>query len=205
MYKHTSATPDWLYQQPALNVDALPSIKKELQKLFVLTKQFSLVPYTSTYMEIGDSVLIDQHCPILCKELQNLKLRDSLKVVAFISIVIDKYFPAHVDAKSEVALNIPLINCDGTYTVWYDGQVQSKEFDDYLIGVESARTAIEGDSDSLIEIDRCEANVPRWINVNMLHKPETTHNNFRVAASLRFDPEPLDHLGQLWPHLTVPK
>ena len=205
MYKHTNTTPDWLYQQPNLNVDTLPVIKKELQKVFALTKPFSLVPYTSTYMEIGNSELLEQHCPNLFTELRNLKLYNSLKVVAFISVVINKHFPAHVDVKSEVALNIPLINCDGTYTVWYNGQPQSKEFDNYLIGVESARNAMEADVDSLVEIDRCEANVPRWINVNVLHRPETTHDNFRVAASLRFDPEPLDEHGQLWPHLTVPK
>jgi hypothetical protein len=201
MYKHTNTTPDWLYQQPNLNVDTLPVIKKELQKVFALTKPFSLVPYTSTYMEIGNSELLEQHCPNLFTELRNLKLYNSLKVVAFISVVINKHFPAHVDVKSEVALNIPLINCDGTYTVWYNGQPQSKEFDNYLIGVESARNAMEADVDSLVEIDRCEANVPRWINVNVLHRPETTHDNFRVAASLRFDPEPLDENRNLWPHL----
>ena len=205
MYKYTNATPDWLYQQPNLSVDALPIIKKELLTLFELSKEFSLVPYTSTYMETGNNEFIDQYCPTLCKELKKLNLRDSLKVLAFISVVIDKHFPAHVDAESEVALNIPLINCDGTYTVWYDGQTQSKEFDDYLIGVESARTAIEGTADSLIEIDRCEANVPRWINVNVLHRPETQHDKLRVAASLRFDPEPLDNHRQLWSHLTVSK
>ena len=77
----------------------------------------------------------------------------------------------------------------------------SKEFDDYLIGADSARTAIQGEVNSLVEIGRCEANVPRWINVNVLHRPETTHNKFRVAASLRFDPEPLDENRNLWPHL----
>jgi hypothetical protein len=205
MYKFSAATPDWLHQQPNLSVDALPAIKKELLVLFELTKELTLVPYTSTYMEINKDEWVEQYCPTLCKELQRLKLRDSLKILAFVSVVIDKHFPAHVDAESEVALNIPLINCDNTYTVWYDGQTQSKEFDDYLIGIESARTAIEGTTDSLIEIDRCEANVPRWINVNVLHRPETQHDKFRVAASLRFDPEPLDNHGQLRSHLVVPK
>lgn len=204
MYKHTTATPDWLYHEANLDFTVLPAIQNELLKLLVITKKLSLVPYTSTYMGLAPSTLLEQDCPILFEELQRLKLRDSFKELAFISVVIDKHFPAHVDVKPEVALNIPLINGDGTYTVWYDGQPQSKEFDDYLIGVESARTAIIGTADSLIEIDRCEANVPRWINVNVLHRPETHHNKLRVAASLRFDPEPLDNHGQLWPHLVAP-
>ena len=203
MYKHTTATPDWLYHEANLDFTALSAIQKELLKLLVITKKLSLVPYTSTYMEINNNGWVDQYCPTLCKEFQRLKLQGSLKVLAFISVVTDKHFPAHVDGESEVALNIPLINCDGTYTVWYDGHLESKEFDDYLIGADSARTAIQGEANSLVEIDRCEANVPRWINVNVLHRPETTHNKFRVAASFRFDPEPLDNYGQLWPHLVA--
>jgi len=205
MYKHTTATPDWLYQQPNLNVDTLPAIKKELLILFELTKKLSLVPYTSTYMEISHIPWVEQYCPTLCKELQRLKLRDLLKVVAFVSVVIDKHYPAHVDVKAEVALNIPLINGDNTYTVWYDGQAYLRESDDYLIGVQCARNALTGDADSLVEIGRCEANVPRWINVNVLHRPETQHDQFRVAASLRFGPEPLDSCGQLWTHLVAPE
>ena len=37
--------------------------------------------------------------------------------------------------------------------------------------------------------------------MNVLHRPESTHANFRVAASLRFNPEPIDQYQQLWPHL----
>jgi hypothetical protein len=51
------------------------------------------------------------------------------------------------------------------------------------------------------EIGRCDASIPHWINVNMIHRPETTHDQFRVAASVRFDPEPVDETGELWPHL----
>jgi hypothetical protein len=206
MYKHTTATPDWLYQQPNLSVDTLPTIKKELEKLFVRSKKFSLVPYTSTYMEISNTKLVTLYCPTLYKELQKLKLQESLHTIAFISVIADKHFPAHVDAEYNVALNIPLINCEKTYTVWYDGLPVSKEnFEDYMVGAKAARTAVEGIADSLVEIGRCESNVPLWINVNAFHRPETHHNEFRVAASLRFDPEPLDEYGQLWPHLVKPK
>jgi hypothetical protein len=199
VFRYQSTTPTWLYQQPAFTTTMTSTIQKELKQLFFATKKFCLVPYTSTYMEFDDPLLVSKFCPQMSEELHRLGLQ--LKLIAFISVVIDRNFPAHVDVMSEVALNIPLFHCDGTYTVWYDGKIIQKESEDYLIGAESARNAIEGDADSLIEIGRCEANVPRWINVNVLHRPETSHNQLRVAASLRFDPEPLDEKGNLWPHL----
>jgi acyl-coenzyme A synthetase/AMP-(fatty) acid ligase len=51
------------------------------------------------------------------------------------------------------------------------------------------------------EIGRCDSSIPHWININTLHRPETTHDRFRVAASLRFYPEPLNEKRELWPHL----
>ena len=61
MYKHTTATPDWLYHEANLNFTALPEIQKELLKLLVITKKLSLVPYTSTYMEIGNDEWVEQY------------------------------------------------------------------------------------------------------------------------------------------------
>jgi len=203
VFKYQSTTPDWLYQQPALTATTLSTIQKELKKLFFVTKKFCLVPYTSTYMEFGDMSVVHEHCPQLLKELNTLGLQ--LRLVAFISVVIDRNFPAHVDVGSDIALNIPLFNCKGTQTVWYDGKMIQKETESYLIGAESARNACESDPQSLIEIGRCDANEAHWINVNILHRPETSHDQLRVAASLRFDPEPLDEYGQLWPHLVKPK
>jgi hypothetical protein len=199
VFKYQSTTPTWLYQQPALTTTTLLALQKELKKLFFVTKKFCLVPYTSTYMEFHDISVVSKICPQLIGELHRLGLH--LKLIAFISVVIDRNFPAHVDVSSDIALNIPLINCKGTHTVWYDGNIIQKEAEDYLIGAESARNARESDPHSLIEIGRCDADIPHWINVNILHRPETSHNQLRVAASMRFDPEPLDEYGNLWPHL----
>lgn len=199
VYKYTSATPDWLYQQANLNADILPEIQKELLQIFEFSKQFCLVPYTSTFMYLEVEQIKD--CPILLQELDRLKLKQNFMALAFVSVVNDKEFPPHVDAGNEVALNIPLLNCSETYLVWYDGKITEEKIPEYVIGAPVAKDACLGDSEGLTEIDRIESNSPYWINVNVLHRPVTMHNNFRLAASLRFYPIPIDEHGELWPNL----
>lgn len=199
VYRHRPTTPSWLYKVPNLDPVKLPVIQKELIQAFEDSKQLSLVPYTSTYFETN--FRITKKCPTLHRELARLNLLKNFTSVAFISVVQDADFPAHVDGPDDIGLNIPLINCQGTYTVWYDGKITDDWAEDYLIGVANARNASKADPTSLVEICRIESNAPYWINVNIIHKPVTTHNNFRVAASLRFIPEPLDSQGNLWPNL----
>lgn len=202
IYKHRPTTPDWLYQRANLNLDVLPEIKKELLQIFEFSKQSCLVPYTSTFMGLNADQV--KNCPMLFQELDRLKLKETFEFLAFISVVSDQEFPAHVDGgDGDIGLNIPLLNCSGTYTVWYNGNIKvaGKKFPEHVIGAQIVENARPGDPEGLVEIDRIEADIPYWINVNVLHCPVTTHNNFRVAASLRFAPDPLDEHGQLWPHL----
>jgi hypothetical protein len=42
-----------MYHEANLDFTALPAIQKELLKLLVITKKDNLVPYTSTFVEIG--------------------------------------------------------------------------------------------------------------------------------------------------------
>lgn len=200
-YKHRTTTPDWLYYEPDLNSEFLPAIQKELQKLFTATRKQSLVPYTSTFVEIADKQLMHSTCPILMSELRRLELYDNFCCVSFISVESTNEFPPHVDVLADIALNIPLFNCDDTYTVWYDGKLKDQGLPTYAIGSKVAEISRVAEPRSVVEIGRCDANVPHWINVNILHRPETHHDRLRVAASVRFDPEPLNSDGSLWSHL----
>lgn len=201
VYKYRSTTPDWLYHKPSLNLELLPTIQKELLKLFVHTKKDTLVPYTSTFVEINNKQLMRNTCRTMMQEFQRLGIYDNFFVVSFISVENNREFPPHVDVGVDIALNIPLINCEGTYTVWYDGQLKDQGLPTYAIGSPIAEISRVADPRSVTEIGRCDSSIPHWINVNMLHRPETHHDQFRVAASVRFDPEPVDEKGKLWPHL----
>ena len=203
MHKFQKSTPNWLYQTPNLDEDALSAIHKELLKLSLQTKD-NLVPYTSTFTCYGHDHEERQKmmamCPALKQELLRLKLLDSCFFVGFVSVHASKEFPPHVDTL-DVGLNIPLYNCDDTYTVWYNAKILDQPFPDYVIGTEAVRVARIVDKRHAVEIGRVEANRPLWLNTNVAHRPETHHDKLRIAASVRFNPEPLDEYGNLWPHL----
>ena len=204
MQKYFQSTPDWLYHSPALDADALPVIQKELIKLSIRTRADMLVPYTSTFAVYGYSAPerknVFDWCPVLVQELLRLKLLGSFHWIGFVSVDASKEFPPHIDTL-DVGLNIPLSNCDDTFTVWYDAKILDQSFPKHVIGsplVENARIV---DKKNAVEIGRVESNRPLWLNTNVAHRPETHHDKLRMAASIRFYPEPINEKGELWPHL----
>ena len=201
IYKHRPTTPNWMYHQANLDTTKFSIIQKELLKLFLITKKENLVPYTSTFVEISDKELMRKTCTTMMQEFRRLGIYDNFFVISFISVESDREFPPHVDVGVDIALNIPLINCEGTYTVWYDGQLKDQGLPIYAIGSPIAEISRVANPRTVNEVGRCDASIPHWINVNMIHRPETTHDQFRVAASVRFEPEPVDENGELWPHL----
>jgi hypothetical protein len=200
VYKHQKTTPDWMYRQANLDTGKLPGIQKELLKLLVMTKKQNLVEYTSTFVTV-EKDLVCKTCPLMMEELCRLGLHNNFSVLAFISVQSDNDFPPHVDVACDIGLNIPLINCKGTYTVWYDGKIKDQTVPIYVIGSKSVEVSRIADPMTVTEIGRCDASIPHWINVNMFHRPETHHDKLRIAASLRFDPNPVDEKIELWPHL----
>ena len=204
MQKYFQSTPDWLYQTPALDDDALPTIQKELIKLSLHTKANLLVPYSSTFACYGhddeDKQKIMAMCPTLKQELLRLKLLDIFYFIGFVSVDSSKEFPPHIDTL-DVGLNIPLYACDNTYTVWYDAKILDQGFPDHVVGTMHVKAARIVDKKNAVEIGRVEANRPLWLNTNVAHRPETHHDKLRMAASIRFYPEPINEKGELWPHL----
>ena len=202
LVKYQTTAPDWLYHPANLNMDLLPVIQKELIKLSVVTKKNNLVPYTSTFVEIKNLKLIELMCPVLIQELKKLELYDTFGLIAIISVDCSKEFPPHVDVGDDIAMNIPLINCEGTYTVWYDAKIIDQELPSYAIGSEIVKIARICDPRTAVEIGRCDSTIPHWINVNVPHRPETHHDKLRMAASIRFLPSPLND-GELWSNLIL--
>ena len=190
-----------MYHQANLDPAKFLNIQKELLKLFLITKKENLVPYTSTFVEINDKELMQTTCTTLMQEFQRLGIYNNFFVISFISVENNREFPPHVDVGVDIALNIPLINCEDTYTVWYDGKLKDQGLPTYAIGSPIAEISRVADPRTVTEVGRCDSSIPHWINVNMLHRPVTHHDQFRVAASVRFDPEPVDEKGELWPHL----
>ena len=204
MYKFKDSTPDWLYHPANLDDNLLPQIQKELKKFFLSNKNQSLVPMTSTYIEYYDI----KTCPTLIQQLEQWDLYTKFWGLAFISVDSTKIFPPHVDADVDCALNIPVFNCEGTYTVWYDGKIEyTKRFDlkyAALTDDENIRDktlpgiptcwAVPGE-DNAREIERLNNTHPYWMNVQRLHNQLNLTDNTAVSCTILFTSEILEMIA----------
>ena len=126
-----------------------------------------------------------------CREwLQSLEIEDRWKYVAFITGNNGQSLPIHVDAidwaSRTYALNVPVLNCAGSFTVFYDAAINENTLYD---SVDPRNSAYWCDQSTASEIDRVEANSPCWINISKPHQPVIHHDRPRILASFRFSPE----------------
>ena len=143
--------------------------------------------------------LIDHDCPLYSKYIESLNLLDRWEF-SLISVIgprdtdldMDKLFnKIHVDTTNWnyrcYGLNIPIINCENTYTVWYEGTIDETEIKTDKNRLRSAKNLVPGSR--YVEIHRHESSVPAWINVSIPHMPLNYHNKPRAVISARFTPE----------------
>jgi hypothetical protein len=90
MQKYQSTTPDWLYQEPAVDFGSNREIKKELILLHGRNKKQYLTEFSSTFGQLNRDLAISQ-CPTLCAELKKLDILKCLLGVVYVSIVHDKH------------------------------------------------------------------------------------------------------------------
>ena len=196
MYKHTPTTPDWLYRPAAIPEGKMLVFSKELHTLHTITQQKtpSIPPNITCFMVVTDLSKFDQLCPELNYFLsQEWGIREHLMHLAFICLSNDFPMHVHVDGKVEpdIALNMPVLNCHDSFTVWYDigpenqQLVRGQEYHNYNI---SEKLAISyGSISELTEIGRCSVNKSHWVNINVPHQAQSDHNQFRINASFRFN------------------
>jgi hypothetical protein len=113
-------------------------------------------------------------------------------------------FPVHVDYVNNetfLALNIPLINCENSYIVWYEADLENKLLlsdekvlfsDDIVSGQPIYESGNSMTCKNSTEILRTESVIPMLIHVGRPHRPIVEHENLRVLASIRFRPELTD-------------
>ena len=182
--------PDWLHLPAAINSDKLKDIQKELMHLASASiTDISSSP--SQFINVDDLDLVKKLCPVLMGELKRLDLYDLLFMVSIITVRPGYYFRIHVDypdpTRLSFGLNIPVLNCKDSYTIWYDTKVIPHEYlPDYIVTSPLVSVAQPCDEKNAKEIDRVECSTPSWINNYVPHKPHCNHNKFRINSSLRF-------------------
>jgi hypothetical protein len=186
---------DWCYLK--IDIENLPVIQQELLLAFN-----NLFPDQSKI--VGDFVQIwrkdiESRLPETKKFLKKINLLDRWTYMAFITGNHGMSIPMHVDdiVTSPNArcysLNIPVLNCENSYTVFYDAKILDPIYEPSDI----RKTALRCDENTAAEIDRLETSQTAWVNVTKPHKPVLNHNFPRAVASLRFHPELHDYFANL--------
>ena len=177
--------PSWLYQH--VDIPKLDRIVQELQCAlpFFLGNVNDLQP-DFVYV-LKDKIA--SHLPVTSDYLQQMGLLDRWRYLAFITGNRGQSLDIHVDTLDFTtrcyALNIPVLNCNNTYTVFY----QAQTLDHFTDKDDPRASAIRCDPATAVEIGRVELDRPNWTNITIPHQPVMNHDLPRVLASFRFSPE----------------
>ena len=182
--------PDWLYKPANIDLTKLKAIQSEVLQVanLLITDP---VNGTSEILNAEDIETIKKKCPVLTSELTRLGISDLLFMFMLITVKPGSYFPIHVDypdpARLSFGLNIPILNCKNSYTIWYDAEVLPHQYlPSYLTKSPLVATAYPCNEETAVEIGRVECSTPSWINNHIPHQPYCEHNKFRINLSLRF-------------------
>lgn len=190
----------WLYQ-PVNIPDVLLNI---FQKEFMLVYDKFVTDLESHPIQLVSEEnisIIPTHYPYLFRYLKLLGIhsyivRIGLVVLNESKVVVHTDWPA-----TGYALNIPVLNCQGTFTAWYDAQPTKNRASIYSSNSwKAVGDSPLYDSETAIEIDRIEANKPHWINVHVPHSPVCNHNKLRVNGTIRFDDRIYNYLETKYPN-----
>ena len=175
---------DWYYTY--IDIPNLDIIKKELVRLISLP--IPKVNYNAYYTNIYMPNIVQ--CPTLKRYLSDAGLGNKLQRILFTkSDAPDvNHASPHVDSiipgqSFQYSLNIPLIEADNSYTVWYKMIVGNE-----LIYSTSSNTGWAESRSNTEEIARVRYTQPALMNTTILHSAEVT-NTRRMIAGIRFWPE----------------
>lgn len=178
---------DWYYSY--VEVPELDAIKQELVTL--LSRPVPKMNFTRYYTNIYVPNIIG--CPALMRYLKALGVESKLLRILYSKSdgpdINDA--PPHVDSiipdtSFRYSLNIPLIDADDSYTVWYKQTTPCQ-----LLYDVNTKTGWVEDKTQVIEIARAQYNRPLILNTSILHGGKITSNR-RTIAGLRFWPELTD-------------
>jgi len=180
--------PKWLYK--LIEIENLVEVQEELKAaLYKLHPKFdnALPKYFYHSKDQLESMV-----PKYMAYMDLLGVLSRWRGSAIVSTNYGLKFPVHIDSENWLdicyGLNIPVLNCEGTYTVWYDATVS----DIYVNspGVpQGGGTKIIDITKPITEIGRLEMVQPAWVNVSLPHAPLSTHKKPRAVFSARFEPE----------------
>ena len=174
--------PNWFFSY--IDIPNLSNITQELTNLKITNVQ--KVSYNVYYTNVFAKT-IHNSCPFLIQYLSNLKILNKFFRLLYSDNMINGS-PIHVDSYDPTycmySLNIPLSECDNSYTAWFD--TNNKTLMQPHVSPTMFATINNGDITK--ELCRVESNRPLLANTTILHRGITNNPN-RSLVGLRFYPE----------------
>jgi hypothetical protein len=182
--------PVWNWHEVA--VDDLAEMQKEL---------WNIVPQVIPNWETdpGQFIHVDveqikKFSPRYSRLINILGLEERWHTSALITTNKDTTLQIHTDVydPSErcFAFNVPIVNCEDSYTVWYSAEEPVIN----TVNPEDGKDKVLFYNESTaVEIDRMPATTCAFVNNHTPHRPETGHSKFRAILSSRFNPELFDY------------
>jgi hypothetical protein len=181
--------PTWFYKEVV--VPELVDIQREV--MLILPELISSEEAISFYYIKRET--IESKLPSYTNFISRMGLIDRWKYSAIVSTENGKEFPIHVDSLDWehrcYGLNLPILNCEHSDTVWYDAEIIDSLVTDNYDNRNAARLC---KSAGAKELCRMPATTTAWVNVSIPHRPESKNTNLRVTISARFSPEVHDYI-----------
>lgn len=185
---------NWLFK-PA-NINALDYQEELTQLTEHIIPDFNGT-FSKTMFNPVESDTLRKYCPKLVSKLTEWGLGDRIAESALISVAPGAHYAIHRDFPiwkiRTAALNIPVLNCKGSYTAFYEAEVLDKDLYGPLGQSVYTKHSHQVNEETAKEIGRCPSEIPHWLNVFQPHAPVVEHDKFRIAFSTRFHPELFDY------------
>lgn len=180
--------PSWFYKP--VQIENLEQIQKEL--LTVLYKKIPNFDTAPPLFHYTSREEVESYAPLYTAYIESLGLLDKWIASPIITTNYQYKFPIHIDNSDWhtncYGLNIPIINCEDTYTVWYDAEIQEERPELAKSDPKNVSRLMKPGTPTT-EIARWHMKDPAWINVSIPHAPVSNHNKPRALISARFSPE----------------
>lgn len=201
----------WCYRQ-INTIPNLSHIQQELREyMFSIKPSTELWEATTMFMP-KDKVY--KQTPLFNEYLMSLGIFDRWAYSLLIYTNNGESLPIHIDSppwnNERYALNIPVYNCESTYTVWYECDIDYDNSDIISTKVVNMTEYSNPDNpnkdiparviknnSSYTEIDRLDSNQPAWVDYTIPHRPIANHNMPRALFSTRFRPDLSDIIDNL--------
>lgn len=193
--------PTWYYKRA--NLPMGNQIIKEFQDALPALLQ-SLGHKERTYNQLPDINLVKELVPSLSIALKEMNLYNVWHRVSLVAAWPYRPLPVHRDGSAtkirEYALNFPIYGCEYSETSFYEQKKEYSNLPDIIHQRVNLSGAVFLEPNSKIEkqlekVDSVIVSEPTWLKTGAYHSVSSTKP--RMAASVRFEPEPFDYLNSL--------